>query len=333
MPSRLLREGILDSEAVNELSFPAEVFYRRLMSVVDDFGRFDGRPSVLRSRLYPLRVESVREADISRWIAECEKAGLLVLYAVNGAGSSRWIATCEKAGLAASKDERVYVLFHKLGSPRAKESKYPAPPDGKGRPPSPNQSDSKHMFADVSACKQPQTDESTPERVKTDAPYSGSYSGTGSGSDSTDRHAGVGRSVGRADEPGPVPFDPLRAEEEARKLFERRWNEAGLRKFSRLNHTLRAALAERLRDSWWAENYPAALAKAGRIPFLATGVGRQRGALDVSEFLTFEDECRKIIDGVRDPTPAATGHPPAAKKMTVGEFIAMHKKLPGTEAA
>jgi hypothetical protein len=80
VPSRLLREGILDSEAVNALSFPAEVFYRRLMSVVDDFGRFDGRPSVLRSRLYPLKVESVREADISRWIAECEKAGLIVLY-------------------------------------------------------------------------------------------------------------------------------------------------------------------------------------------------------------------------------------------------------------
>lgn len=109
MPSRVLREGILDSEGVNKLTFPAEVFYRRLMSVVDDFGRFDGRPSILRSRLFALKVDSVREADISRWIAECEKAGLIALYAV---------------------DFKPYILFQKLGSPRAKESRYPAPPAG-----------------------------------------------------------------------------------------------------------------------------------------------------------------------------------------------------------
>src|SRR5690348_16892457 len=106
MPARLLREGILDSDAVNSLTAMEEVFYRRLMSVVDDFGRFDGRESVLRSRLYPLQVSSVREADISRWIAACEKAGLIALYVVDG---------------------KQYILFHKLGAPRAKTSKYPAP--------------------------------------------------------------------------------------------------------------------------------------------------------------------------------------------------------------
>lgn len=84
MPSRILREGILSSDRVNSLSVAAEVFYRRLMSVVDDFGRFDGRPSLLRVSCYPLRVDAVREADLSRWIAECVKAGLLVLYAVDG---------------------------------------------------------------------------------------------------------------------------------------------------------------------------------------------------------------------------------------------------------
>ena len=109
MPSRLLREGILDSDAVNSLTAAEEVFYRRLMSVVDDFGRFDGRLSVLRSRLYPLQIDRVREADISRWIAACEKAGLIALY---------------------ERDGRQYILFHKLGSPRAASSKYPNPPPG-----------------------------------------------------------------------------------------------------------------------------------------------------------------------------------------------------------
>lgn len=80
MPNRIIREGILTSERVDLLDWPAEVFYRRLLSKVDDHGLYDARPSVLRAALYPLRIDRVREADISRWIAECEKAGLLVLY-------------------------------------------------------------------------------------------------------------------------------------------------------------------------------------------------------------------------------------------------------------
>jgi len=83
MPNRLLREGILTSDRVDELDAAAEVFYRRLMSVVDDYGRFDARPNLLRSRCFPLRVDRVREADISRWMAACQKAGLLALYDIN----------------------------------------------------------------------------------------------------------------------------------------------------------------------------------------------------------------------------------------------------------
>jgi hypothetical protein len=84
MPTRLLRDGILCSERVDVLDAPAEVFYRRLMSKVDDHGLYDARPSMLRASLYPLRVDRVREADISRWIAACEKAGLIVLYEADG---------------------------------------------------------------------------------------------------------------------------------------------------------------------------------------------------------------------------------------------------------
>ena len=39
MPNRMIREELLTCEKVNELSFGAEIFYRRLMSVADDFGR------------------------------------------------------------------------------------------------------------------------------------------------------------------------------------------------------------------------------------------------------------------------------------------------------
>lgn len=145
MPNRILREGILDSERVNALSFPAEVFYRRLMSIVDDFGRFDARISILRGRLYALKLDTVREADITRWITECEKASLIVLYQCNS---------------------KPYLSLSNFGEPRAKDSKYPPPPtDASGR---------EHMNADANICEQTQTS----------VPYSYSssdtYSNTGS---------------------------------------------------------------------------------------------------------------------------------------------------------
>jgi hypothetical protein len=84
MPTRLLREGIISSERVNTLDAAGEVFYRRLMSKVDDHGLYDARPSMLRASLYPLRLDRVREADIQRWIAACVKSGLIVLYEAGG---------------------------------------------------------------------------------------------------------------------------------------------------------------------------------------------------------------------------------------------------------
>lgn len=84
MPTRLVREGIINSDRIEQLDCPAEVFYRRLLNKVDDHGLYDARPSVLRSSLYPLRVDRVREADCTRWLAACEKAGLIVLYQSGG---------------------------------------------------------------------------------------------------------------------------------------------------------------------------------------------------------------------------------------------------------
>lgn len=108
MPQRIVRDSILTSERVDQLDHSAEVFYRRLMSVVDDFGRYDARPSILRAACYPLRIDKVREADISRWIAACVKAGLIVLYEVAG---------------------KPYLeLLNLQDRRRAKHSKYPPPP-------------------------------------------------------------------------------------------------------------------------------------------------------------------------------------------------------------
>lgn len=108
MPSRIIREGILTSDRVDRLTEPAEVFYRRLMSVVDDFGRYFGKPSLLRSACYPLRVDVVGEDLINRHLAECIDAGLILAYD------------------HASKPYLQMVDFKQ--QVRAKDSKFPAPP-------------------------------------------------------------------------------------------------------------------------------------------------------------------------------------------------------------
>jgi hypothetical protein len=70
MPNRLIRPGILTSPRVDALSCGAEVFYRRLMSAVDDYGRLDADWRVLRAQLFPLR-EGITEIQIEAWLGEC----------------------------------------------------------------------------------------------------------------------------------------------------------------------------------------------------------------------------------------------------------------------
>lgn len=86
MPTRIIRDGILRSLRINALSRDAELFYRRLMNVVDDFGRYEAELSMLRSDVFPLRVDDVTTDQIAQWLEEC-MAGqnpLIILYTVNG---------------------------------------------------------------------------------------------------------------------------------------------------------------------------------------------------------------------------------------------------------
>ena len=57
MPTRILRDGIIDSRAVNALSEPGEILYRRLMSIVDDYGRFEADPELIRARCFPRQLD------------------------------------------------------------------------------------------------------------------------------------------------------------------------------------------------------------------------------------------------------------------------------------
>lgn len=107
MPNRIIREGWLESEPINTLDAAAERFFLRLCLRADDFGRYHANPVLLKSNLFPLR-EDVRGTDIPRWLAACEKAGLLRCY---------------------ESDGKRFIEIPKFGQrARAETSKFPQPP-------------------------------------------------------------------------------------------------------------------------------------------------------------------------------------------------------------
>jgi hypothetical protein len=116
VPSRIVREGINDSEAVNRLSWRGELFYRRLLNLVDDFGRYEAKPIVLRGKLFHLQPERWSIDDVAAALDECastmtdEGEPLILLYESKG---------------------RKYLSVTKFNQQiRAKNgSKYPDPPE------------------------------------------------------------------------------------------------------------------------------------------------------------------------------------------------------------
>jgi hypothetical protein len=76
----MIRDGILTSERVDQLGALEEVFYRRLMSVVDDYGRYYANPKLLRAACFPLKLEKISDSDIGKWLQVTEKAGLVRQY-------------------------------------------------------------------------------------------------------------------------------------------------------------------------------------------------------------------------------------------------------------
>jgi hypothetical protein len=108
VPNRILREGILSSERIEKLNWAEEVFYRRLISVVDDFGRFYGRPSLILAACYPLLLKKVSDSDIEKWLSACENAALVRVY-------------------PAADGKRYLELLDFGQQVRAKKSKYPDP--------------------------------------------------------------------------------------------------------------------------------------------------------------------------------------------------------------
>lgn len=111
MPMRMLKATICESRKVNALSAEEERLFYRLLVQVDDYGRMDGRPAILRARCFPLKLNEVTDKDVSGWLQGLTAVGLVTEYVVDGSP-----LLCLPAF---SRHQRL----------RAKRSQYP-PPDG-----------------------------------------------------------------------------------------------------------------------------------------------------------------------------------------------------------
>lgn len=107
MPNRYVREDAIESERVNALSWQGEVFFRRLINRVDDFGRHSASLPLLRASIFPLQLDKVSEKDVKRLLDEAEACGLLATY---------------------QSDGKSYLALAKWEKARAIKSKYPEPP-------------------------------------------------------------------------------------------------------------------------------------------------------------------------------------------------------------
>lgn len=110
MPGRLIRAEYLDSEAVSHLDDAGEVMLVRLMLVADDYGRFDGRLSIIQRKCWPIGLvdKDPSTEEIERRLAVLEAGGIIVRYEVDG---------------------KPYIVIPKFRQrTRANSSKYPPPP-------------------------------------------------------------------------------------------------------------------------------------------------------------------------------------------------------------
>ncbi len=79
MPTRILRPGLTTSRRWNTLDWPAQSLYIRIITLADDFGRFDADPQILRSYAFPLR-DDVNLLSLAGMCQQLADSGLVEFY-------------------------------------------------------------------------------------------------------------------------------------------------------------------------------------------------------------------------------------------------------------
>lgn len=109
MPNRIIKESIHTSDKVNRMSDFEFRLWVSLITYVDDYGRGDARPAIIKGTCFPLR-ERLTNRDIEAGLSKLADIGCISLYTVGG---------------------KSYLCLPNWGSHqnvRNKKSKFPAPP-------------------------------------------------------------------------------------------------------------------------------------------------------------------------------------------------------------
>ena len=83
VPNRIIKESIHDSEKINKLSDFQFRLWIYLITYVDDYGRGDARPAIIKGNCFPLR-DRVTVTDIDAGLHALADAGVVGLYTVGG---------------------------------------------------------------------------------------------------------------------------------------------------------------------------------------------------------------------------------------------------------
>ena len=110
MPTRLIKESIHTSESVNRMTDFQFRLWVSLITYVDDYGRGDARPAIIKGSCFPLR-ERITNKDIDAALAGLAGIGCVGLYEVDG------------------KPYLYFPNWEKHQSIRNKKSRFPEPPD------------------------------------------------------------------------------------------------------------------------------------------------------------------------------------------------------------
>lgn len=112
MPRRFIAESCRSSPTLVKLTAESERLLWRLLTVADDFGRFEACGEVVKAACFQRNGDTIKTADVRKCVQMLADVNILKLY---------------------EKDERQYgqfVAWEKFqGKPRAQHSKYPDPVD------------------------------------------------------------------------------------------------------------------------------------------------------------------------------------------------------------
>ncbi len=122
MPNRIIKESIHTSEDVNRMTDFQFRLWISLITYVDDYGRGDARPAIIKGSCFPLR-DRITNKDIDAALRDLAGIGCVSLYEVDG---------------------KPYLYFPTWESHQriqTKKSRFPAPPHGEPPLPTVNHGD------------------------------------------------------------------------------------------------------------------------------------------------------------------------------------------------